>query len=116
MLIFFFMLCISECVLIFFHASSTGLLRYCRYGRSSKTQQLIGSNYAHWKARTKVYLQVQGSKVWGTVVKGWKHPTRVKEDKTKELTSEDTLTTKENVDFEFNNKSLNTIMGSLDQS
>lgn len=52
----------------------------------------------------------------GAVVKGWKHPTRVKEDKTNKLASEDTWIVEENENFEFNNKALNTIMGSLDKS
>lgn len=78
--------------------------------------QLIGSNYAYWKARTKVYSQAQGDTVWSAIVKGWKHLVQVLEDKTEELAPEETWTKQEIANFKFKNDTLNTVMGSLDES
>lgn len=57
--------------------------------------------------------------MWRTVVNGWERPTVVKDDKTFALKPESQWSVEENVDSEFNNKVLNTIMGimgSLDES
>lgn len=82
----------------------------------ARPPQLVGTNYAYWKARTKIYLQAQSVNVWRAVTNGWEHPTPIKEDETIELTPTDQWTAAQITECDNNNKALNTVTRSHDES
>lgn len=68
--------------------------------------QLTGTNYAYWKARTKVYLQAQGTRVWRAVINAWERPIVVKDEKPVALKPKSEWIVEESAKLEFNNKAL----------
>ncbi|XP_031108661.1 uncharacterized protein LOC116013148 [Ipomoea triloba] len=81
----------------------------------ARPPQLIGTNYAYWKARTRIYLQAQGVNVWKAVTHGRTHPKRTLEDKSEILAPVEQWSTEKINSSDNNNKALNTITRSLDQ-
>ena len=53
-----------------------------REGSSTSRPPLLdGTNYSYWKAKMRAFLKSIDERVWQAVVKGWKPPTIVTDDK-----------------------------------